>query len=421
MSLSRSVFETVRASAWVLAVMTAAAPAFAQADPRAFTIEQLTERIIEGNRELKAALIARDAAQSAVTVSRALPNPRLEFNSGRSSPRSGFGGSGGLQQVTATQLVEFGAVRSARLDTALAGERGASSSIAKVRNDLVAQIRLGAFEALLRQEEALAAADALRLLDQVRERVRVRVDSGEAPRYEIIKADAEIITARQRRDSAALQAEKALLELNRLAGGTLPLSWRLAARLDEAPPKLALETLTRETIERSPELAILRAEVERARAQLQSAQASRWPGVEFKLDHSRDPEVTQNRVGISFSAPVLDNRASAIEQASLELVRAQRLLDGRRDQLIQEVVLAWKELEIALGAVDALGQGAVREAESALRVAEAAYRFGERGILEVIDAQRVLRSVRFELLQARFRLQSARISLEHLAARYAGD
>lgn len=410
----------MRLSAWILAGMMAAAPAIAQGDPRAFTIEQLTERVLEGNRDLKAALIARDAAQSAVTVSRALPNPRLEFNSGRSSPRSGFGGSGGLQQVTATQLLESGAVRSARLDTALAGERGASSSIAKVRNDLVAQIRLGAFEALLRQEEALAAEEALRLLDQVRERVRVRVDSGEAPRYEIIKADAEIITARQRRDSAALQAEKALLELNRLAGGTLPASWRLAARLDEALPKLALETLTGEAIERSPDLAILRAEVDRARAQLQSAQASRWPGVEFKLDHSRDPEVTQNRVGVSFSAPVLDNRASSIEQASLELVRAQRLLDGRRDQLIQEVVLAWKELEIALGAVESLGQGAVREAESALRVAEAAYRFGERGILEVIDAQRVLRSVRFELIQARFRLQSARISLEHLAARYVG-
>jgi outer membrane protein TolC len=32
----------------------------------------------------------------------------------------------------------------------------------------------------------------------------------------------------------------------------------------------------------------------------------------------------------------------------------------------------------------------VREAESALGVAEAAYRFGERGILDYLDAQRVL-------------------------------
>ena len=67
----------------------------------------------------------------------------------------------------------------------------------------------------------------------------------------------------------------------------------------------------------------------------------------------------------------------------------------------------------------ALSQGAVRDAEAALRVAEAAYRFGERGILDVLDAQRVLRSVRADLLEARYQLQSARIELEFLAGRFA--
>lgn len=66
----------------------------------------------------------------------------------------------------------------------------------------------------------------------------------------------------------------------------------------------------------------------------------------------------------------------------------------------------------------ALSQGSVREAESALRVAEAAYRFGERGILDVLDAQRVLRSIRADLLDARYQLQAARIQLEYLAGRY---
>ena len=60
----------------------------------------------------------------------------------------------------------------------------------------------------------------------------------------------------------------------------------------------------------------------------------------------------------------------------------------------------------------------MREAESALRVAEAAYRFGERGILDVLDAQRVLRSIRADLLDARYQLQAARIQLEYLAGRY---
>jgi cobalt-zinc-cadmium efflux system outer membrane protein len=87
----------------------------------------------------------------------------------------------------------------------------------------------------------------------------------------------------------------------------------------------------------------------------------------------------------------------------------------------QQILLAWRSLEMSRLRVDALSQGVVREAESALRVAEAAYRFGERGILDVLDAQRVLRSVRADLLQARYQLQVARITLIQLSGRYASD
>jgi cobalt-zinc-cadmium efflux system outer membrane protein len=47
-------------------------------------------------------------------------------------------------------------------------------------------------------------------------------------------------------------------------------------------------------------------------------------------------------------------------------------------------------------------------------VADAAYRFGERGFMEVLDAQRVLRTVRTELVAARFEQQAALIEIERL-------
>jgi cobalt-zinc-cadmium efflux system outer membrane protein len=53
-----------------------------------------------------------------------------------------------------------------------------------------------------------------------------------------------------------------------------------------------------------------------------------------------------------------------------------------------------------------------------LKVAQAAYRFGERGILEVLDAERVLRSVRNDLLLARYQLQASLIELDTLAGRH---
>ena len=414
-----SALKPIAAGSLLAFALVAVAPSgWTQDSVPGYSIDQVTQRVLAGNPDLQVTALARDAARSASTAALALPNPKLDVSGGRAAPRASIGGSSSVQAFGASQLIENTAVRGARVDSARAAERGAGHAVLQVRNQLVAQTRLGAFEALLRQEEAEAASEALRLLDQVRERVRVRVDSGEAPRYELIKADAEIISARQRRDAARLMAEKALLDLNRLAGGALPDRWRLAATLDEAGPALELDPLIREALARSPELAQLQAEVDRARAQLQAAQASRWPGVEVRVDHSREPDVIQNKIGLSVAVPLLDNRSSAIEQASVELSRAQRLLEGRRTELRQQILLGWKSLEMATGAVEALSRGAVREAEAALRVAEAAYRFGERGILEVLDAQRVLRSVRADLLQARFQVQAARVVLEQLAARY---
>jgi cobalt-zinc-cadmium efflux system outer membrane protein len=69
--------------------------------------------------------------------------------------------------------------------------------------------------------------------------------------------------------------------------------------------------------------------------------------------------------------------------------------------------LSWKSIEIAQVRIKALSEGAMRDAEAALRVAQAAYRFGERGILEVLDAERVLRAVRQDLLLARYQLQAS--------------
>jgi cobalt-zinc-cadmium efflux system outer membrane protein len=71
--------------------------------------------------------------------------------------------------------------------------------------------------------------------------------------------------------------------------------------------------------------------------------------------------------------------------------------------------------------VSAAFDGWLREAQAAVRVAEAAYRFGERGILDVLDAQRVLRGVRADLLQARYQQQSARIALDQLSGQFAHD
>ena len=104
-----------------------------------------------------------------------------------------------------------------------------------------------------------------------------------------------------------------------------------------------------------------------------------------------------------------------IGEAIAALTYAEQALQQRRNELEAFLESAYARNRMASRQANAL-QTVVTQAEAALQVAEAAYRFGERGILEVIDAQRTLRTVRLELLNARFDQQSAWIDIERIRA-----
>jgi cobalt-zinc-cadmium efflux system outer membrane protein len=415
--------QTPAARAQALDLPAAAASGAAAATPDSslprIGLDALTDTVLLYNPGLLAAQRSRMAATAGVQSAGALPNPRLEYGRGDQSARSAGSLGGRVQTVGVSQLIENPALRRARVDAAQSGERGSTQLVAVARNELVAQVRLRAYDYLLRQSEAAAAGEALALLEQVNSRVRARVASGEAPRYELIKAEAEIINARSQQQTALLQAEQAAIVLNRLAAGALPPRWALDAALDDGRTAPNLALLRQQAHDANPELRVLRAETERAQAQLDGARAGRWPGVELRYSQSRDPDVKQNMLGVSVQIPLLDQRSGPIAEAGAELERARGRVEGREAELEQQLLQASKSLVMAQLRAQALSEGAVRDAEAALRVADAAYRFGERGILDVLDAQRVLRSVRADLLTARYQVQAARVDLDLLAGRWA--
>ena len=431
----RRAAQPVRTAAWasgvalsalLLAPTLHAQPSASPSAPAAVLVPeldtaQLVALVLQHNPGLQAAAQSLAGARAAVTSAGALPNPRLEWSRG---PWQSLDTANALNQRGQTwslaQPIENPWLRSARIDASQAGQRSAEQQLAMVRNDLIAQLRLRIHEAMLFQAETEAAAESLGLLEQVRQRVRVRVDSGEAARYELIKADAEVINARERKQSAALKAEQSLLEINRLAAGQLPAQWRLKPGTGtEGQEPLTLAALQPLAREANPELQGLRHDLERARSRLQAARASILPSVDLRYTEMKDPQVKQSQWGVSVQLPLLDQRRGPVAEAEAELERSRVLYEGRQAVLEQQVLLAWRALEMARLRVEALSQGVLREAEAALRVAEAAYRFGERGILDVLDAQRVLRTVRADLLQARYQQQAARITLEQLSGRYA--
>ena len=414
--LRASLLLLILASSATQAAETTAAPATAA---RMISIDDLVMLVLQHNPALRAGQRGVDVATAGVTTAGALPNPRIEINAGRNGTPSPSAQTGNVTGIGVSQFIENPNLRSARVNTALYAEQSSLQSLSQTRNELVGQVKQHAYEYLLRKEEALAAADALGLLEQIRERVKVRVETGEAGRYELIKSDAEIINAQQREQAARLQIQQAAISLNRLAAGQLPPVWDLDAQLNEVIALPELDQLKKSALQSNPELRVLESEFERNTSRIAEVQASRLPGLELRLSQIREPDVRQDVLGVSVQVPLFDQRRGPRAEAIAERERTIARLEGRRAELIQQLELSWKSVEIARVRIKALSEGAMRDAEAALRVAQAAYRFGERGILEVLDAQRVLRAVRQDLLLARYQLQASLIDLDVLAGRYA--
>jgi outer membrane protein, heavy metal efflux system len=398
---------------------TSASSSSGRAITQNLTIADIVRTVVQNNPSLKAAQKSLDAFKGAASTANALHNPRIESITGRNDLRLPSATAGAVSGWAISQQIENPSMRSARQNAANFAVEASAHVTANSINELVAQVRIKSFEYLLRKEEAKAATEAMALLEQIRNRVKLRVESGEAARYEIIKADAEVINARQKLNTSLLLVEQSRLTLNRLAAGFLPANWELQESLNDAYETGALQQIQTTAQSDNPELKMLQAEIHRREAKLKEARAGRWPNLELRVGQQRDPEIQQRMLSVSLQIPLLDQKSGSIAEAEAELARANILLDGRKADLTQQILLAWKTMEIARIRVNALSTGAIREAEAALKVAEAAYRFGERGILDVLDAQRLLRSVNADLLEARFQLQTAGIDLDFLSGQSA--
>ena len=125
---------------------------------------------------------------------------------------------------------------------------------------------------------------------------------------------------------------------------------------------------------------------------------------------------------MSIPIPVWDRRQGPIGEAVAVLQQAALAREQTRLTLLGDLEINYQRLLVARQQIAAFEGGLIRQAESALQVAEAAFKFGERGFLEVLDAQRVLRAIRADFLNARFEKQSALVELERLTARdLSGD
>lgn len=411
-------WRPLRAAIQIVACLALSPASWAVSPPPvpAYDLDQLTRLALDHNRGLHAARNQVEAAEAGITTARAFPNPELETLGGKVRARVPGVIEGQAHSVWLTQRLEYPWQRSARIDAASAVRDGAVAERRGFEVELLARIKYRFFELLRREAEQKAAAEDLMLMEQISQRVGVRVRTGEAPRYESIKAAAELLNAQKIHQSSGLRVAQAKAALRQLVGGVVPEDFTVKGDLGGVPSLPPLTQLRADLTARNPELQAGRAATLRAQHQLDYERSQRWPALALKAGRETDPEVRGNRVGLVLTLPFWDWRSGPVNEAAAQLARARNSLDEREFALAQALEGAAQQYQIAATQVTALESGIVIQAEAALKVAEAAYRFGERGILDYLDAQRVYRAARNELIAARFELQAAAIDIERLRA-----
>ena len=368
------------------------------------------------NPELAGARQQRSIAEAESQIARAYPNPGLEIGGG---PWRSLVGSatGNASAYAVTQPIELPSVRAARIAAASAGIESAGALAQTVRLAIGYQARQAFFELLRRQEDERNARENAELLAQIRDRVLKRVEVGEAPRFELVRAEAEALAAQNALAASGLRVEEARASLRRLTANALPPQFGIRGAEPVLPAVASLSALQSDVIALHPALRALAAERDRAQQRLEQERGLRLPQPALRFGEARDPEMRSSMLGVTLSIPLWDRREGQIAQAraSIDLVSAQ--LEQQRVQLLRELDSAYARLSIAQRQIVTFEAGLLRSAETALQVAEAAYRFGERSFLEVLDAQRTLRAVRSDYNQARYDRVAAWLDIERLRAR----
>ncbi len=379
----------------------------------------MDELILVALKSSPQVLSARDQYESIkgqTSIARAYPNPEFEINSGQQRSNSGSLAIGNVSSWAVTQPLDMPYSRSPRIQAAEANLRVAKATQTAFEIEMIAKVYQRFYELMRREAEAIASEEDLSLARQIRDRMQIRYDTGETARFELLRSQTEFLNAQVISESNKLRVEQARGQLRQVVGHAIPVDYRVIPENINYDFSLSLPVLLNEIQTQSPELQKVKAEIEAADFKLSQEKNSRLPKFSFKAQQFNDPSFTDRLYGLVVHIPIWDRKEGNIAEALANTSKAKNQYEAQIQSLEQQIETAYKLYQIARYQVKILDQEVLELASSSRRIAEVSYRYGERGMLEYLDAQRTFRAARNDLIKARFDLVLAITEIHRLRA-----
>lgn len=380
----------------------------------ALALGQLTEE--EAVQRVLARPDVRDVLGGEVEVARGdalragmWPNPNASY-----SREQTYGGPAASydEYVLLSQSVDVTGRRSLRGD---AGERRVEAARERGRMTRLAiegDVRIAFHEVLAGQGRVAALRDALRRVERLAEATGRREKAGDASGYDRMRLERERESVAARLAAQEGQLERARARLEGLLGAPAPA--QVTGSLLPAEPAASADVLLAR-IDGRPDLRALGEEA--GAADLDARAAARWwfPDLTFTAGYKgtgvAGEQLAGFVAGVAIPLPLFD-------RAQDDAARS----DGRARQARGRLAL---ETGVASAEVRGLRAQATRLADAARRfrgdatstsarllaTAEAAYRGGELGVLELVDAERAALDAELQAIDLEAAARRARIEL----------
>ena len=382
-----------------------------------FNLPELEALMFSQSPALRSAANATEAARAAVDTARTIPNPQIEVMNGTRFQRPGnTTPNGNLKSVSITQDLDMPWHRFPRVDGAIAGYNAAQATERSFKADMLAQLRLRYYDLVRRVGENRATREDVLLMEGMQKRIALQVQTGEKPKFELVKANAELLNAQKMHESSVLRLRQARGALRALVSKQLPENFEVQEQPHVFTTPAPLNEVRDEVMRSNPDLQRLRAERQQFDRKLSEEKSLRLPKFALRADQDLDPDWRSKRIGLAMNLPLWDWRGGPVGEAAARLSQSDNDLAYQELSLVQSLEAAYQQYDISNAQVIALEGGIVRHAADALRIAEVAYKAGEKNFLDVMDAQRVYRAARNELIGAQFELASAWAEIERIRA-----
>ena len=368
--------KTAGAALLCCAQAVAAAPAV-PAPAQSVTLEEYLRLVARNQPALAAEQLQVDAARADTRGARALPNPTVGYSRQPSE-----------RQWSIDQPLPIFGQRGARIENARRGEAAAAAHAQAAVTSALDEAAHAFNELLVAQRRLQVWQEASQELERAGRIVRGQIEAGARSRYDGARLDL-------RQAQMAMQVAKADAAVQEAAGRAAALAalpaWapRAEGSLQAGPAAQAQDfaLLWHEASARLAGVRAAQADLDQARQKVELARREALPtpsvGV-ARVRNRNDGNYTQ--WGVSVEIPLFDRHQGAIDRALVEADQAALRLDAAVLAAQSSLRLALQQVQLRRASVLAYEKEGLSRIAPLHQMAQDAYKLGQGGILELIDA-----------------------------------